>query len=136
MTKKKETTPPKRIMISQKKVVEEIAARMNLYPEDIATILDCAQDVASDFLMMANDDTSLFVSMFRDLKLTASYWPCHVVVNPKTGEKDFVEESLKFGCNYSPQYLEDRREEYTRKKEILRLWNELQDKESAEASEG
>lgn len=98
------THKAKKLKVPSDQLQEEVARRMNLYPEDIATIWDATMGAVLDFMMFSDRDTSVEVAVNKDLSFLASFVPAHVT---KNGSKQdiYVDDMVKIQPKISKDYF-------------------------------
>lgn len=92
--------------VSFKELCNDVAGSLNLYPEDVMSVLITAQDIAAGYLVQANEEMSVSVFLTEGIKIHSSFVPMHVVGDdPATMYP--VNEHLKYDLDITQNSLDE-----------------------------
>ena len=122
----------------------EVARRMNLYPEDVETVLHATMEAVLDFLVFADREKTVRVYVDKDLYIVGRFEPAHVVRRrgKQTGDDDvdliYIDDAIEVSPRVSKAYKEKCNKAFLDRLDLTdmteRFKKELEQKQSNEDS--
>lgn len=100
--------------IDNSTVVKETAKRLNLYEEDVQSVVDCLNGVMADFLSLGNENLDITVNVTKDLRASAVFKDDYV--ETKRDYERVVPAHIEYFCKFSKEFKQRRHEAYIQSK--------------------
>lgn len=95
-------------------VVKEVAKRLNLFEEDVTSVVSCLNTVVADFLSLGDEQLDISVHITDDIRARAVFKDDYV--ESKGKYERVVPAHMEYSCKFSDEFKQRRYEAYIQSK--------------------
>lgn len=103
---------------SKQHLINEIANKMNVYPDSIKEVYNTLEEIINAHLLEADVDKDVSIKLMEGIRLESKIIPEHYHTHPLM-PYSLVPEKIKIWCKITPKFKKKKQEEYTISKSML-----------------
>lgn len=102
----------KRVEVTSKEFCQQIADRMDLFPEDIKAIITCVEETIGDYLLLADKDHTVEVKVGKGLRFYSTFVPRHLTDDTGEIRSNVIESSQNYFATFSQSFVNRLKEKF------------------------
>ena len=105
-------TATRRVDVSSEEFCQQVADRMDLFPEDVRAIITCIEETIGDYLLLADKDHTIAVKVGKGLRFYSSFVPRHFTRGSGENRSNIIESRQNYIAVLSQSFVNRLKEKF------------------------